>query len=229
MQPGLTASVQREPSALWVRGRPFLRQVPSSRRARTQEGCAQRPRLVRSLAKGLSYGPSWSVTPAPLIPRDPKDLGAALVPGDGRSRWPGSTVGHPRRRITASGQEPQHAAPLLSVGHKFYPHPTYPKERGGPAGRLGKWGSRTSAEGRVGTTASWWPFCWRLRCFACGGRCARRVCFAQPLVCGQGLPGPDAALGIERRKPHRSRHSLLMSTFSLTQKHNRSYLPSKAA
>lgn len=46
---------------------------------------------------------------------------------------------------------------------------------------------------------------------------------------GQGLPGPDAALGIERRKPHRSYYSLLMLTFSLTQKHNRSYLPSKVA
>lgn len=45
----------------------------------------------------------------------------------------------------------------------------------------------------------------------------------------EGLPCPDVAPGIQRRKPHRFRCSLRASMFSLIRKRNRSRLPSKVA
>lgn len=45
----------------------------------------------------------------------------------------------------------------------------------------------------------------------------------------EGLPCPDVAPGIQRRKPHRFRCSLRVSMFSLIRKRNRSRLPSKVA
>lgn len=156
MRPG-----PREPSLLGVRDRPFIPEAPN-----TQEGCAQHPRSITSLAEGLSdilfifCGLLWSVRPA----FRPEILRTLALPSfcerdrsDHRTLWPGPSAGQPRRWLTSSSQEPQsrHSVSLLSVWLKSCPHPTCPNEREEPAGLLRKCGSGTGAQDRVCTTASW--------------------------------------------------------------------------